>query len=206
MGGKGPELAEFIVMAGREMQIHDANIWGVSPTQNHFHLRGAGDSVRFNATKRGIFKNVNTNLGLVYGAFFGFRVRKHEGRYTRFGQVKDDVERSLRYWHHDRIILRFQRYAVSKAHKPGKFMAKKGGISAASSAEAHAAEGTQALQRILEAFGAPYARLAKPGELSSTGLIWQRVAEENLEKHLKRQEQTRKRAAKQMEEEEAAGG
>jgi len=206
MGGKGPELAEFIVMAGREMQIHDANIWGVSPTQNHFHLRGAGDSVRFNATKRGIFKNVNTSLGLVYGAFFGFRVRKHEGRYTRFGQVKDDVERSLRYWHHDRIILRFQRYAVSKAHKPGKFMAKKGGISAASSAEAHAAEGTQALQRILEAFGAPYARLAKPGELSSTGIIWQRVAEENLEKHLKRQEQTRKRAAKQMEEEGGGGG
>ena len=32
---------------------------------------------------------ISTNLGLVYGAFFGFRVLHDPELYTRFGQVKD---------------------------------------------------------------------------------------------------------------------
>ena len=53
----------------------------------------------------------------MYGAFFEFR-------------ALHDPER---YWHKDGIILRFRRYAVIKAQKPGKIHASKSGISAGSS-------------------------------------------------------------------------
>ncbi|CAE8632198.1 unnamed protein product [Polarella glacialis] len=93
-------------------------------------------------------------------------------RYTRFGQVKDDVERSLRYFHQDKLVLRYKRYAVQKTHKPGVFNAHKGGISAASSAEKHAAEEARAIAGMLEEFAQPYARLPKPGEKAFCGLIF----------------------------------
>jgi len=117
--------------------------------------------------------DVATSLGLVYGAFFGFRVLHDPDRYTRFGQIKDDVERTLRYWHKDGIILRFQRYAVWKAQKPGKFHASKGGISAGSSEEVHRRRGQLALHAILEDFASSHARLPKAGErCGDCGLVW----------------------------------
>lgn len=54
---------------------------------------------------------VQDHLGLVYGAFFGFICRHEPMLYTRLGQVKDDLERTLRYWDRDRIVLRFCHYA-----------------------------------------------------------------------------------------------
>jgi hypothetical protein len=169
-----PEFAELIRRAAHEMQLHGANIWSVSPSKNHYYLHGFGEQMRAKARKEGIFQDIILKLGLVYGAFFGLRVLHDHRRYTRFGQVKDDVERTLRYWHYDRKVLRFARYGVYKdnAHLVGKFHAKKGGISSMSSAEAHAAEGKQALIGMLDEFASPYARLARPGDRSSTGLVW----------------------------------
>jgi hypothetical protein len=178
-----PELAELISRAAYEMQVQGANIWSVSPTKNHYFLHGFGKQMRIKARKEGVLQEFNTKLGLVYGAFFGFRALHDPRRYSRFGQVKDDVERTLRYWHHDRMILRFARYGIFKdnAKLVGKFHANKGGISTASSAEAHTAEGKRALTGILDEFASPYARLAKPGEQSSTGLVWRTDDKETQE-------------------------
>eukprot|EP00930_Biecheleria_cincta_P055406 TRINITY_DN4172_c0_g1_i2.p1 TRINITY_DN4172_c0_g1~~TRINITY_DN4172_c0_g1_i2.p1 ORF type:complete len:664 (+),score=94.18 TRINITY_DN4172_c0_g1_i2:48-2039(+) len=96
------ELAMLIRMAGSEMDAQGANIWTVSPTFNHFVLFAYGEQIRRNRAKHGpSFPEYTTKLGLVYGACFGFRVLHDASRYTRYGQVKDDVERSLRYWHQE---------------------------------------------------------------------------------------------------------
>jgi len=170
----GPELAALIRRAGLEMENQGANIWAMYPSKNHYWLHGFGTQIRQRARTTGIYKDHSEKLGLVYGAFFGFRVLHDQRRYTRYGQVKDDVERTLRYWHCDGKVVRFNRYGVVKdrCHLVGKFHAKKGGISAESSAELHKAEATRALTGMLEEFASKHARLAKPGEVSSCGLIW----------------------------------
>ena len=70
--------------------------------------------MRRRALEKGIFQDYSTRLGLVYGAWFGLRVTHNPSLYTRGGQIKDDVERTLRYWHLDRKSLRFMRYGADK--------------------------------------------------------------------------------------------
>eukprot|EP00746_Dinoflagellata_sp_MGD_P013597 gnl/MRDRNA2_/MRDRNA2_129444_c0_seq1.p1 gnl/MRDRNA2_/MRDRNA2_129444_c0~~gnl/MRDRNA2_/MRDRNA2_129444_c0_seq1.p1 ORF type:complete len:800 (-),score=198.46 gnl/MRDRNA2_/MRDRNA2_129444_c0_seq1:23-2422(-) len=166
------ELAQLIGRAGQDMVAHKVNLWGVCPSQNHYFLRCNGDAIREKAKKKGIYMDYSKSLGLVYGAFFGFKALHDHRRFTRFGQVKDDVERTLRYWHLDGAVLRFMRYGVEKSFKPGKFHATKGGISANSSEDLHTAEAMEALQGILDEFARPYVRFPKPGERSSCGLVW----------------------------------
>mmetsp|Transcript_92954 Transcript_92954/g.165300 ORF Transcript_92954/g.165300 Transcript_92954/m.165300 type:complete len:704 (+) Transcript_92954:27-2138(+) len=191
------ELVQLIQRAGRTMKAEKSNLWSVNPSKNHFWLRGNGEQTRKRTQKTGYFEEYSVKLGLAYGAFFGFRVLHEASLYTRYGQVKDDVERSLRYWHRDKVILRFSRYGVVKSHKPGVFKASKGGISALSSAEKHQQEGTKALQGMLEDFASKYARLAEEGDRSSTGLVWQ-----SEERHDFKKTQKEKAARK---EEQAAG-
>lgn len=172
-GQEVPELAALISRAGREMANHGANVWSVNGSQNHYFMHGFGETMRTNALKTGVLEDVSSKLGLIYGALFGFRALHEARRYTRFGQVKDDVERTLRYWHCDGTCLRFMRYAVQKRHKPGKFNAKKGGISAATGAAGHEREGCKALRGMLAAFAWRYARLPKPSErCADVGLVW----------------------------------
>ena len=148
------------------------SLWGVNPSRNHYFLAGVGDTLRQKAQTKGIFQDFSTKLGLVYGAFFGFRVLHDARRYTRSGQVKDDVERTLRHWHLDGKILRFKRYSADKnTYKPGIFTPKKGGISANSSEAEHTAEARAATCRLVEEFGA-YVRLPTAGEKTSCGLVW----------------------------------
>mmetsp|Transcript_47513 Transcript_47513/g.137237 ORF Transcript_47513/g.137237 Transcript_47513/m.137237 type:complete len:721 (+) Transcript_47513:51-2213(+) len=169
-----PELALLISRAGKKMRTHGANLWGVNPSQNPYFMHKEGEVLRRNAQQTGVFAEASIKLGLVYGAFFGIRALHDSRRYTRFGQVKDDVERTLRYWHHDGVFLRFKRYAVTKSHKPGMYAAGKGGISAETSAAVHEMEATRALQGIVKDFAWRYVRLPDPGESSNMvcGLIW----------------------------------
>jgi len=155
----GSELHNLITCAGREMKVCHANTWGLSASFNNYFMHNFGQVLQRRAKKTGVYSDYTKRLGLIYGAFFGIRVRHEAARYTRYGQVKDDVERTLRYWHLDGIILRFGRYAAQKAQKPGKFNAMKGGISAGSSAEGHAAEIERACSSMLKEFASPYARL-----------------------------------------------
>jgi len=170
----GPELMSLIKRAGQEMKDTGANLWSICPSKNGYFLHSRGAELRKQAKQFGFCQDVSSSLGLIYGAFFGFYALQDPGRYTRFGQIKDDVERSLRYWHKDGIILRFTRYAVVKAQPPGKFHARKGGISAGSSEEAHKERGDQALKAILDDFASPHARFPRNGEkCGDCGLIWE---------------------------------
>lgn len=175
-----PELAQLIRRGNEEMKCYGANLWSVSPTKNHYWLHSFGVEMRNRAKKTGTFSEVTTRLGLAYGAFFGLKALHESRRYTRYGQVKDDVERTLRYWHSDGIVPRFARYAIVKdrCKMVGKFHARKGGISAGSSADEHQAEANRALAGMLKEFASKYARLAKPGETSSCGLFWRTEMDE----------------------------
>lgn len=187
-----PELASLIARAGRAMKSTGAKVWGVNPSCNMVYLRNFGNGCRRRAANAAIAacpmrladaasaavaassepQDFTKHLGLVYGAFFGFIATQESRRYTRYGQVRDDVERSLRYWHCDQIILRFQRYAVKKAYKPGKFGRNKGGISAGSTAQQHAAESKRATRSMINEFAWRYARMAGPQESARYGLRW----------------------------------
>jgi len=78
--------------------------------------------------------------------------------------VKDDVERTLRYWHRDRIVLRFADYACRKKHRPGIFSRSKGGISTGLDEQVHRTEGFEALSRMAAGFARPYVRLPTGGD------------------------------------------
>ena len=109
-----------------------------------------------NAVQKNVLEDTSSRLGLL--AFCGISVLQDPRRYTRYGQIKDDVERSLRYFHLDGALLRFQSYGVDKLHKPSQFGAREGGISANSSAEAHQIESTEALLGIIKEFASRYVK------------------------------------------------
>ena len=75
-------------------------------------------------------------------------------------------------WHKDKQLVVFRNYGVQKAHKPGHFKKKKGGISSNISAERHAEESRKAVQALLEEFGS-YARIPPVGKkCPDYGLAW----------------------------------
>lgn len=168
------ELEQLISRAWCEMDNHSANLWSLSSTANAYFLHKSGNKLRDDALKYGVFNDYTEKLGLIYGAFFGFKVLHDARRYTRFGQVKDDVERTLHYWHCDCICVRFGRYGAMKRKPPGKYKATKGGISANTDAAGHKAEGQHALRSILSTFAWRYARVPKATEnvFADCGLIW----------------------------------
>jgi hypothetical protein len=173
--GEPSELAMLIRRAAKEMDRQSVNIWSINPSYNHYVLYNFAETVRVRMEKFRLTSeecDFTPRLGLIYGAFFGFRVLHDPERYTRYGQVKDDVERTLRYWHLDGMILRFMRYGVVKTHKPGQFNANKGGISAASTFQKHQEEQTKALQSMIDEFAAPIARLPKEKEQAACGIVF----------------------------------
>eukprot|EP00969_Alexandrium_andersonii_P017001 744605-Alexandrium_andersonii.AAC.1 len=68
------------------MLKNDARIWSTSPSGNPFFMSNV----------------VDYGLGLIYGAMFGFMVQHPKAVVvpidTCFGDIRDDVERTLRYW------------------------------------------------------------------------------------------------------------
>jgi len=88
--------------------------------------------------------SVGVGNGLVSGAAFGMVATHEPSRYSRFGQVMDDTERSCRYYEHDGATVRLLRFQVYKKHRPGLFKRGKGGISASLTADEHAREGAAA--------------------------------------------------------------
>jgi len=155
------ELDRLIERAGLEMARYDAHLWSICPHANG-NWRKSHNSVPNQ-------DNVDTKLGLVYGAFFGFVCLHEQDLYTHFGAVKDDVERTLRYWHRDRVVLRFLEYAVHKAQPPGNHKKTKGGISATLTCAAHKRQAKQALLSMQRGFASPYILL---DEKVSTGVKW----------------------------------
>ena len=53
-------------------------------------------------------------LAYRYGACFGMVATHEESRYSQFGQVMDDIERSCRFYERDGATVRLGRLQVDK--------------------------------------------------------------------------------------------
>eukprot|EP00959_Pyramimonas_sp_CCMP1952_P196528 4109002-Pyramimonas_sp.AAC.1 len=96
------------------MNAHEANIWSANQSGNPLHRS----------------EKLSSGLGLIYGALFGFRALHDSTRVCRHGSVKGDIERTLRHWVADGVVVRVMEYGLRKANPPGAFGgASKGGIS-----------------------------------------------------------------------------
>lgn len=115
------DLRDLVKRAADAMQKHEAHLWSISPTYNKLFLTNA--------------QSFNLRLGLTYGALFGFIALHEPELYSQYGQVKDDLERSVRYFHRDRVLIRFGRVGAKKNFTPGVFNKNKGGISASLGSE-----------------------------------------------------------------------
>lgn len=178
----GGELGTLIRRAWTQMGCNKANVWSINGSYNYRVLYQAERSMQTTMQKTGLPQECCDStlwLGLIYGACYGFRVLHDPRRYTRYGQVKDDVERSLRYWHCDGVVLRFRRYGVEKTHRPGQYNKKKGGISADSSAELHEGEKRKALTSMLREFASQFASLPKEGQAAPCGIVFHRSRSTN---------------------------
>eukprot|EP00438_Fugacium_kawagutii_P028589 Skav226681 [mRNA] locus=scaffold3971:30654:34038:- [translate_table: standard] len=133
----GPQQLEQLIQLGfSEMEKANAKTWSGSDSPNPAHWSA----------------DVDVGKGLVYGACFGMVATHEDSRYSRYGQVMDDIERSCRFYEHDGSTVRLGRLQVYKRHAPGMYHKKKGGISASLSAEEYKAEAKAARLALLARF------------------------------------------------------
>ena len=100
VGGLGAvSLSSFIAYAFTECVKHKAFIWGVYPVNNEF----------FQINK----KKISTDLTFIVGAFYGIINRPDcqaiQNTLTNEMAGKEDVERTLKYFINDGIVLRFNK-------------------------------------------------------------------------------------------------
>ena len=84
---KTAKQGEYFALVGRAdemMTQHGTHCWSINPCSNFWGHMGEMPEFKL-------------NLQLIYGACFGFIATHKEELDTKFGQVKDDVERSLRF-------------------------------------------------------------------------------------------------------------
>ena len=91
-------LKEFIEMAFKMCRQSRSFIWGTYPVWNSFFRKSKPD--------------VTTCLNFCIGCFYGIINRNKPEIDIVLTKNKDDVERSLRYFIHDGIVLRFNKIGV----------------------------------------------------------------------------------------------
>ena len=90
------------------MKKEGANIWGIAAAANPFYMK-AGHSV---------------NLKYLIGAFYGIKNTKNPAYKLKYGDNQEDKERTLRYWKHDKVLVRFNDVSVKTAfYAPGGILA-----------------------------------------------------------------------------------
>tara|TARA_R110000868_G_scaffold163377_1_gene395590 strand:+ start:58 stop:831 length:774 start_codon:yes stop_codon:yes gene_type:complete len=91
-------LDVFLIHAFNECIKQKAYIWGVYPVNNPFFMKGK--------------KEIVTGLNYIIGAFYGFINRANLEPLKialEFSGNKEDIERTLKYFLHDGIVLRFNK-------------------------------------------------------------------------------------------------
>lgn len=95
----GIKLHDFLQLAFHLCIENNAFLWGLYPVNNPFFIIDKPE--------------VNFNLSYICGNFFGFIKRNNEQlkliTTVKTNANKEDVERTLRYWKCDGIIVRFDR-------------------------------------------------------------------------------------------------
>ena len=105
-------LKEFIETAFTMCRQSGSFIWGVYPVWNAFFRKSKPD--------------VTTCLNFCIGCFYGIINRNKPELDIVLTKNKDDVERSLRYFIHDGIVLRFNKVGVkTKFYSAGGLGTKK---------------------------------------------------------------------------------
>lgn len=102
------ELDEFFNKAFEDLKLHKAFIWGVYPVFNPF----------FRKSK----PYLSTGLKYIVGAFYGFINRKNIIKLSLPNDSKEDVERSIKYYLYDGVVLRYNKIGFHT-----KYFGKDGG-------------------------------------------------------------------------------
>ncbi len=110
---KGHNLDYFIKEAFSETEKHNAYIWGVYAVFNPFFRKGR--------------KEMTTDLNYIVGAFYGIINRPNlkaiQLTITKENGQKEDVERTLKYFVNDGIVIRFNKIGFET-----KYYGKEGGL------------------------------------------------------------------------------
>jgi len=110
---KGKTLDHFFKEAFKECKTHKSYIWGVYPVFNPFFRKGRPE--------------LTTCLNYIVGAFYGIinrpKLKAVELTITKENGQKEDVERTIKYFVHDGIVLRFNRIGFVT-----KYYGKSGGL------------------------------------------------------------------------------
>jgi hypothetical protein len=110
---KGHNLDYFFKQAFRECDKQKSFIWGVYAVFNPFF--------------RGARKELSTELNYIVGAFYGIvnrpTLKEIQLEITKENGQKEDVERTLKYFIHDGIVVRFNKIGFTT-----KYYGKDGGL------------------------------------------------------------------------------
>lgn len=96
------EFRDLIASGFKHARKNDSYIWGVYPTSNPLHMRD----------------RVYVGLTYIVAAFFGMVVRHDADTFTQYG-VKEDHERTLRYYVKDGAVVRLDGYGVDTPYFGG---------------------------------------------------------------------------------------
>lgn len=109
---KGALLSDFFKTAFGMTQELKAFIWGVYPVNNPYFIKSRPE--------------ISTNLNYIVGAFYGI-INRHdkdlELTITATNGQKEDVERTIRYFKKDGIVVRFNKVSFKT-----KYYGKSGGL------------------------------------------------------------------------------
>lgn len=110
---KGHNLDYFIKEAFSECEKHNSYIWGVYAVFNPFFRKAR--------------KELTTELNYIVGAFYGIinrpSLKSIQLTITKENGQKEDVERTLKYFINDGIVLRFNKIGFTT-----KYYGKEGGL------------------------------------------------------------------------------
>lgn len=110
---KKHNLDYFIKHAFQECMTHKSYIWGIYAVYNPFFRKGR--------------KEMTTELNYIVGAFYGIinrpSLKAIQLTITKENGQKEDVERTIKYFIHDGIVLRFNKIGFET-----KYYGKEGGL------------------------------------------------------------------------------
>merc|ERR1712061_597065 len=90
-------LQDIVRDAQRKMHYYNASLWSLNVSDNPFYMKAGRLSCR---------------NGLCNGFFWGCRIRKSTELELKYGDGHEDVERSLRHFRMDGVVLRYREFCA----------------------------------------------------------------------------------------------
>jgi len=97
-------LKEFFPYSFEELKKNNFHIWGINPVFNPYFL----------------YNKISTDLRYIAGGFYGVINRHDKDLMLKYESDKEDMERTLRFYHKDKGLLRFNNVVIkTKNYHPG---------------------------------------------------------------------------------------